>query len=131
MRRLLPFVDYPIVPLGFAREYAPGAPREALLELHEKFGGTPVVTLGARGGLYLEGGRVRRFGAPRVPVRDTTGAGDAFHGAFAAAIARGLDLRAAIAWGARAGALCCTALGATGRLMTAAEAAGRGFPRAR
>jgi sulfofructose kinase len=131
MRRLLPFVDYPIVPLGFVREYAPGAPREALLELHEKFGGTPVVTLGARGGLYLEGGRVRRFGAPRVRVRDTTGAGDAFHGAFAAAIARGLELRAAIAWGARAGALCCTALGATGRLMTVAEAAGRGFPRAR
>ena len=131
MRRLLPFVDYPIVPLEFAREYAPGAPREALRALREEFGGTPVVTLGARGGLYLEGGRVRRFGAPRVRVRDTTGAGDAFHGAFAAASARGLELRAAIEWGARAGALCCTALGATGRVMTAAEAAARSFPRAR
>jgi sulfofructose kinase len=131
MRRLLPYVDYPIVPLEFAREYAPGAPRETLRALRAEFGGTPVVTLGARGGIYLEGERVRRFGAPRVRVRDTTGAGDAFHGAFAAATARGLGLREAIEWGARAGALCCTALGATGRVMTAAEAAARSFPRAR
>jgi sulfofructose kinase len=131
MRRLLPYVDYPIVPLEFAREYAPGAPRETLRALRAEFGGTPVVTLGARGGVYLEGERVRRFGAPRVRVRDTTGAGDAFHGAFAAATARGLGLREAIEWGARAGALCCTALGATGRVMTAAEAAARGFPRVR
>jgi sulfofructose kinase len=131
MRRLLPFVDYPIVPLEFAREYARGTPRQVLRALREAFGGTPVVTLGARGGLYLEGGRVQRFGAPRVRVRDTTGAGDAFHGAFAAAIARGLALRAAIEWGARAGALCCTALGATGRVMTLAEARARRFPRTR
>ncbi|HEY5657095.1 MAG TPA: PfkB family carbohydrate kinase, partial [Myxococcota bacterium] len=131
MRSLLPFVDYPVVPLSFAREYAPGGPRAALLALREEFGGTPIVTLGARGGLYLEGGRVRRFAAPRVRVRDTTGAGDAFHGAFAAALARGLALRDAVAWGARAGALCCTALGATGRVMTAAEAVARRLPRAR
>jgi sugar/nucleoside kinase (ribokinase family) len=58
-----------------------------------------------------------------VGVRDTTGAGDAFHGAFAAGIAQGLDLRSAIERAARAGALCCTAFGATGRLLTAAEGA--------
>jgi len=74
---------------------------------------------------------VRRFRAPRVRVRDTTGAGDAFHGAFAAARARGLELRAAIEWGARAGALCCTALGATGCVMTVAQAAARSTPGAR
>lgn len=121
--RLLPYVDYPVVPLEFARSYAPGAPRETLVRLREEFGGTPVLTLGARGGIYLEGGRLRRFAAPRVRVRDTTGAGDAFHGAFAAGIAQGLELRAAIERAARAGALCCTAFGATRRLLTAAGVA--------
>jgi len=121
--RLLPYVDYPIVPLEFARAYAPGAPREALRRLHAESGGTPVVTLGARGGLYLDAGRVRRFDAPRVRVRDTTGAGDAFHGAFAAGLCQALALRTNLERAARAGALCCTALGPAGRLMTRAEGA--------
>jgi len=123
--RLLPYVDYPVVPMEFAHAYTPGAPRETLNKLHGEFGGTPVLTMGARGGSYLEAGRVRSFRAPRVRVRDTTGAGDAFHGAFAAGIAQGLDLPATIERAARAGALCCTALGATGRLMTAADETAR------
>jgi sulfofructose kinase len=50
-------------------------------------------------------------------VRDTTGAGDAFHGAFAAAIAHEYEFEAAIALAAHAAAVCCTALGATGNLL--------------
>jgi len=67
--------------------------------------------------VYLRDGRIRRFRAHRVAVRDTTGAGDAFHGAFAAGLAHGLDLEAAIALAARAAAVCCTALGATSELL--------------
>jgi sulfofructose kinase len=126
--RLLRYVDYPIVPLEFARAYAAGDARRALVQLAAASGGTPIVTLGARGGVYLEGGRVRRFAAPRVRVCDTTGAGDAFHGAFAAGLCQGLALRDNIARAARAGALCCTALGPTRRQLTRADL--RAGPRA-
>lgn len=114
---LLPYVDYPIVPLEFAEEYGGGDPKRALRSLRDCFGGSPVVTTGRTGGLYLRGGRVRRYRAHRVKVRDTTGAGDAFHGAFAAGLYHGLDFEAAIDLGARAAAVCCTALGGTTRLL--------------
>ena len=121
IRALLPFVDYPVVPPEFAGVYGDGDPRRALRRLRERYGGTPVVTQGARGGLYWHEGRIRRFRAHRVKVRDTTGAGDVFHGALAAGLCAGTDLPDALDLAARAAALNCTALGATGRLMTRKE----------
>jgi len=121
---LLPYVDYPIVPGEFAAAYGGSDPHRTLHRLRERYGGTPVVTEGARGGLYLAGGRVRRYRARRVPgkpVRDTTGAGDVFHGAFAAALYHGADVALALDVASRAAALCCTALGGTTRLMTRGE----------
>ena len=115
--RLLPFVDYPIVPTGFVRTFGAGGPRETLFALRDRYGGTPVVTEGARGALVLVGGRVRRVAPHRVRVRDTTGAGDAFHGAFAAALHHGQDLMGALAWASRAAAAACTALGGRAGLM--------------
>ncbi len=118
---LLPAVDYPVLPLEFALAYRGADPRDSVRSLRREYGGTPIVTAGARGGDYWSGGRVRRFRSPRVRVRDTTGAGDAFHGAFAASLARGRSLDEAIDQAARAGARCCTALGATGHLMPPEE----------
>ena len=119
---LLPWVDHPVVAEEFVAAYTDGDARATLLRLRDEYGGDPVVTQGARGGLWLDGGRVRRFRSPRVRVRDTTGAGDAFHGAFAAGLARGLSPERAIALAARAGATCCTAFGGRTRLLTAREA---------
>ena len=48
----------------------------------------------------------------KVDVVDTTGAGDAFTGAFAARWIVDGDAVAALAWGVAAGALACTARGA-------------------
>jgi sulfofructose kinase len=79
------------------------------------------VTLGAEGGLYLDEGCARRFEARPVNVVDTTGAGDVFHGAFAAGLSRGWTLEESIDLACRAAALCCTALGGAGRLMTRQE----------
>ena len=56
--------------------------------------------------------RCSRSARPSVQVVDTTGAGDAFAGALAAALDRGADWRSAIAEGVAAGSLACTAPGA-------------------
>ena len=114
---LLPFVDFAVVPREFAEAWMPGGVRETLERLRDEFGATPVVTLGAQGGVWLDGARVRRFRSPRVRVVDSTGAGDVFHGAFAAGIAQGWSLERTLARAARAGALACTSLGGMGRLL--------------
>lgn len=63
-----------------------------------------VLTLGGRGAIVAtRAGRVH-VPAPRVPVVDTTGAGDAFVGALARLLADGRDLVAATEVAVRAGA---------------------------
>jgi sulfofructose kinase len=121
VRRLLPFVDYPIVPLEFVEDWGVGDSRETLRALHRRYGSTPVVTQGRSGALVLHRGRVRRIPAHRVRVRDTTGAGDVFHGAFAAALVHGRDPLEALQLASRAAAFSCTALGGMGRLMKRSE----------
>jgi sulfofructose kinase len=125
VRRLLPYVDYPIVPFEFANLFCPGDPRKVVRELAEQYGGTPIVTLGGKGGVYLDEGRVRNFAARRVRVVDTTGAGDAFHGAFAVGLSRGWTIPESIDLAVRAASLCCTALGGSSRLMTRKESFAR------
>jgi ribokinase len=73
---------------------------------------TVVVTLGAAGAAVAHGGQTASFPAPRVDVIDTTGAGDAFCGAFAANLARGLDPFLAARTGVVAGSLATTIPGA-------------------
>jgi ribokinase len=62
-----------------------------------------VITRGAAGAELRDANGARRFDAPRVTVVDTTGAGDAFAGALAAAIAAGDDLDSAVRAGIAAG----------------------------
>ncbi|MCH7867395.1 MAG: hypothetical protein IH881_06830 [Myxococcales bacterium] len=119
--RLLPFVDYPILPLEFGLAWHGGTPREILFALREEFGGTPVLTLGERGALALWQDRPVEIPPRRVRVRDTTGAGDVFHGAFAAGLCLGFSFIEALHLASRAAAVCCTELGGTGRLLQPEE----------
>ncbi|MEU9736948.1 sugar kinase [Streptomyces sp. NPDC048002] len=67
---------------------------------------------GAAGALVARGGAVRaRVPAPVVTAADTTGAGDAFTGAFLAALLTGADPEEAAREGCRAGALAVTRVG--------------------
>jgi sugar/nucleoside kinase (ribokinase family) len=81
----------------------------------------PVVTAGARGALARENGRTLASPAFAVSVVDTTGAGDAFHGAFAWGLARGLGAAELLRVANAAAALACTAPGAQGALPDAGE----------
>ncbi len=70
---------------------------EALAEGLRRAGARSVViTLGAAGALVADGDGVDRIPAYRVDVVDTTGAGDAFVGATACELARGVPLRDAV-----------------------------------
>jgi ribokinase len=81
-----------------------------------------IVTLGAAGVvLHRAGAAPVEQPAFAVEVVDTTGAGDAFNGALAWALATGKTLDAALPLAAAAGALACRAVGARASLATAAE----------
>lgn len=55
-----------------------------------------IITLGARGSLLCEHARTLYIPAWSAVVKDAAGAGDAFNGALAAALARQADMVAAI-----------------------------------
>jgi ribokinase len=72
-----------------------------------------IVTAGAAGAFWARpDGIVIDAAAPRVAVADTTGAGDAFLGAFAAFSAEGLAPERVLRQAVSAGALACTQDGA-------------------
>jgi len=84
---------------------------------------TVVVTLGSRGAFAARGGERILIAAPATDAVDTTGAGDAFVGAFAAALDRGAPLRQALADGVAAGSLSCTRHGAQAAIPMRGEVA--------
>lgn len=86
-----------------------------------------VVTAGPRG-VAWHNRADSRFGAGQgwfpafsVDVVDTTGAGDAFHGAFAAGLAAGMGWEELLGYASAVGALCCTKYGARIGIPTGAE----------
>lgn len=80
-----------------------------------------VVTLGESGVLVIDNDGREHIPAHRVPVVDTTAAGDAFAGAFAVALNEGLSIKEAAEWGNAAGALAVTRPGAQPSLPTRQE----------
>jgi len=71
-----------------------------------------VITLGEEGLLWFCDGAFGRLSAFSVDVVDSTGAGDAFHGAYALGLARGMAWPSLLKFASAAGALACTRLGA-------------------
>lgn len=83
----------------------------ALEDVAARLPGWACVTDGAHGVFYTAAGGIAHAPAFKVPVRDTLGAGDVWHGAFALALAEKQDERAAIRFANAAAALKCMTFG--------------------
>jgi sugar/nucleoside kinase (ribokinase family) len=98
--------------------------RAALVEIQTRYGcAIAGATLGARGALVYCDGEFIESPAFAVPggCRDTTGAGDAFHGGFIYGMLNGDDLETCMKLGNVVAALKCRSLGGRTALPTAEE----------
>jgi sugar/nucleoside kinase (ribokinase family) len=87
-----------------------------------------VLTRGERGAVALSGDRVLEVPALEIQAVDTTGAGDVFRGAFAAALLEGLGARETLAFASAAAGLACLGRGAQGALPARDQVAARLAP---
>ncbi len=113
---------HPVFPLDYGQALMGAkAPVDVARAIRSMGPETVVVTLGERGSLALDGDDVHRVPAYRVPVVDTTGAGDVFHGVFAYGLAQGKPLLDNLRSASAAAALCCRGLGGRATLGTIDE----------
>jgi sulfofructose kinase len=120
---LLQNSDVVIASAPFFAAYAPGTPiGEALRRLHAEFRPAAVVaTLGEEGSLARVAGHEIQTRAFDVTVVDSTGAGDAFRGGFAASWLRfgeQADLETILEYASAIAGLNCRAVGAQNGLPT-------------
>lgn len=100
-RQLAPRVDYLVCSQRFAGQVT-GEPevvgrwQTCIRRVRELNGKVAVVTLGEQGLIFDDGHNSGRLAALGVKAIDTTAAGDIFHGAFAYALLRDLDLGGAL-----------------------------------
>lgn len=117
---LVGLVDYVVASADFAREYSGGSAAAGLAAL-AAVAPNVVVTLGEQGLIWQRGETCGELAAFPVQVVDTTGAGDAFHGAFAAGLALGMSWVDLLRYASAVGALCCTQMGGRVGIPTARE----------
>jgi len=122
---LLPLIDVLITSAEFPRRLTGiSDERAALVEIKARYG-CPLVgtTIGAQGArIYCEGQFIESpaFAVPGG-CRDTTGAGDAFHGGFIFGMLNGEDVETCLQLGNAVAALKCRSLGARAALPTLDE----------
>ena len=93
-------------------------PAEAARILTDRGVGIVVVTCGANGAFLTTGNDVTHIPGFLVETIDSTGAGDAFNGALACAVAEGVPIKSAIERANAAGALATTGRGAQESMPT-------------
>ena len=120
---LLRSVDYLIAAEDFsAQSVGITEPEEAVRALEAKYR-CPVtgITLGAHGAIFSDRGKILRSSAFKVPVVDTTGAGDVFRGAFIYGLLQEWALPDLIRFSHATAGMKCTQLGARRGIPTIAQ----------
>jgi sugar/nucleoside kinase (ribokinase family) len=82
-----------------------------IFKLKEQVNGGLIVTHGGDGAYYISTHTLHHVSAPEIQVKDTIGAGDNFHGAFALAISKGFDLHRAVKFSVAVASLSCREYG--------------------
>jgi len=114
LSKVLGLADYAIFSAPAFRQFVKGeSDEERLSKLVQSGVRHAGVTLGANGYLWMvHDGELHRQAAFPVEVVDTTGAGDAFHGAFAWALSQGLKDPECARIASAVAAMSCRGLGA-------------------
>jgi sulfofructose kinase len=94
---------------------------EGLLRIAGKTDAFLAVSNGPEDIVYLDRGKVRRLPVFKIAAVDTLGAGDAFHGGFAVALAEGRNEVDAMRFGAAVAGIKCTRIGGSAGAPTRAE----------
>jgi ribokinase len=122
MEELLRSTDYLVASKNFVEQFG-GArdPLDVLRSLADQGPQVVLVTLGRNGCICLSPEGSFRQPAFSVPVVDTTGAGDVFHGGFIYGLLRGWDLSTAVRFASAMAALKCRRLGGRAGIPTLAQ----------
>lgn len=114
-RELASLVDVLIASERFYSPLAsPDQPVEAILESLRAWGPKQViVTLGPKGSIGWEGRKIIQQKAFPVRARDTTGAGDVYHGAYVYGILQGWDMARCMRFSSAVSAIKCQVVGTT------------------
>lgn len=96
-------------------------PRAALAKLMTRHSVWLAVTDGENGVWWSDRGEIAHTPAFRVDVRDTLGAGDVWHGAFALGLAEGMGEGQAVRYASAVAALKCTTFGGRAGIPDRAE----------
>lgn len=112
MMPLVTLTDHLICAEHFARQFDPQASVGDALQRLKALGPSVVsVTLGNRGSVSLWEDIPWYLPALKVPVLDTTGAGDVFHGGYIWGLLQGLSPAECLRWATVAAGLACRSLG--------------------
>ena len=110
-------MDYLICSKDFAEDFTniKIQDQKDLIKVYKKmektFTNTLIITLGEEGCIYTYKNTLKKMPSLKVKVKDTTGAGDIFHGAFTYAITK-YDLETAIKIATISSAISVTKIGA-------------------
>ena len=105
-------VDYPVCSEKFAYEFSGASSPDSAMEKLIAHTRSVVITLGKNGLIWKNAGGEGRIPAFSVDVKDSTGAGDVFHGAFAGSLAMDKKWDEILTYSSAAAALSCTRFGA-------------------
>ncbi|HMJ91244.1 MAG TPA: PfkB family carbohydrate kinase [Candidatus Acidoferrum sp.] len=124
MNELIALIDHPIFSRRAAAELTGTEnPAKAVVDLWNDARDTVVVTCGEQGAWFVsrDQRQPKHVSAFKVKAIDTTGCGDVFHGAYAAALAQGMDAEQRIRFASATAALKATRHGGQSGIPSRAE----------
>ena len=114
-------VDYLVASEKFASQWCEADDMDLALDKMAAVSPCVVITRGEYGLIWRKGGESGSMRAFDVQAIDSTGAGDAFHGAFAYGLTQEMPWSDLLAFASAAGALTCTKLGSRPALPATAS----------